>query len=359
MNALLVPDTEGERAEVLRQGPGQALRVLREAQGLHLADVAHALHLSPATLEQLERDDFASLPNSVFVQGYLRNYARFLGEPVAPYLQAFNQLRPDPKEECQDLRASRVPIKIEVRSNHLAVRLVSWGIAIALLALLAIWGKDFLRGYGELLDTGSLGLLDSEPAAERAPLTLQVPLEQPLSQPAPPPAADAPKTDVPTAEVPASDAASSDAPGEAASSATPSRPTQPAAPAGEGQTPARPATAQVTTEAQRGAETDSDAAAGPTSDQPVVQPGGYPGGYQVVLEVVGKSWVDVRDANGKLVVVGELAAGERRELTGKPPFTFVFGKASRVRMTVNGKPFDIEPHSRRDVARFTLDPTQG
>jgi cytoskeleton protein RodZ len=344
MNALMVPDAETERADALRQGPGQRLRALREAQALHLADVARALHLSPATLEQLERDDFASLPNSVFVQGYLRNYARFLGEPVEPYIQAFNQLRPDPQEERQDLRASRVPIKIEVRSNHVAVRLVSWGIAIALIALLGIWGKGFLHDYGALLEEDPLAVpAANPPMSEPMPLTLQIP----VGQPKPPPAAATPATNGATATETSGAAPTVPKPPAGTTTGTPG-PAQPTAAAGE------PAVAHA--EPPSGAETATPEQ-GDTTDPAAAADGQPP--YKVVLEMVGKSWVDVRDATGKLVVVGELNTGEKHELSGKPPFTFVFGKSSRVRMTVNGKPFDIERHSRRDVARFSLDPTQG
>jgi len=337
MNALMVADAETAPADEPRMGPGRRLRLLRETQHLDVAAAANALHLSPAMLERLEADDYPSLPNAVFIQGYLRNYARYLGESPEPFLQAFNERRQNLKEERQDLRTARMPIKMEVRSNHLAVRLVTWSISLALLALLTIWGKGYLHDSGMLPETGLLPALPGgESQALPQPLTIDLPAATPnLPLEPTPPSVAAPPTSSTVEPLPTAESAKPPA----------TKPPAQPVPTKSSEAPAALATGGHTAVAQTNA-------GAPAAE-------GGEAGYSVILEMVGKAWVDVRDANGKLVVVGELNPGEKRELTGKPPFSFVLGKASRVRITVNGKPFNIEQHAKRDVARFTFDPTAG
>jgi cytoskeleton protein RodZ len=54
--------------------------------------------------------------------------------------------------------------------------------------------------------------------------------------------------------------------------------------------------------------------------------------------------------------MGEMRAGDQRELTGQAPFRLKIGRASNTRVTVGGEPFDILGIARGDVARFSLDP---
>jgi cytoskeleton protein RodZ len=41
-------------------------------------------------------------------------------------------------------------------------------------------------------------------------------------------------------------------------------------------------------------------------------------------------------------------------LQGRPPFAIVIGNASSVTLTQNGRPVNLKPHIKVDVARFTL-----
>lgn len=71
--------TENGQASV-----GQVLREAREMQGLTLDEAAMRLRLMHRQVAAMETDDFASLGQSVFARGFVRNYARLLGlEPDA------------------------------------------------------------------------------------------------------------------------------------------------------------------------------------------------------------------------------------------------------------------------------------
>jgi cytoskeleton protein RodZ len=61
---------------------GVMLRTARNQRNLQIEQVAKELHLEPRIITAIENDDQASLPEPIFVQGYLRSYARLLGLPA-------------------------------------------------------------------------------------------------------------------------------------------------------------------------------------------------------------------------------------------------------------------------------------
>ena len=79
MNDINVGATEDmSRAAGGSEAPGKLLAEARQAQNLSVADVARQLKLSVHQVEALEAGAFERLPGSVFVRGFIRNYARFL-----------------------------------------------------------------------------------------------------------------------------------------------------------------------------------------------------------------------------------------------------------------------------------------
>ena len=71
--------------------PGHELREARERAGISRDSMAERLHLAPAQLDALERDDYAELPPPAFVRGYFRSYARELGLDHDEYIAAYNR----------------------------------------------------------------------------------------------------------------------------------------------------------------------------------------------------------------------------------------------------------------------------
>src|SRR3546814_9281793 len=55
-----------------------------------------------------------------------------------------------------------------------------------------------------------------------------------------------------------------------------------------------------------------------------------PASGRLQVNFTGKSWIRITDANGKTLLDGLVAAGERRGLDGAPPFDLFIGKASAV-----------------------------
>ena len=69
----------------------------------------------------------------------------------------------------------------------------------------------------------------------------------------------------------------------------------------------------------------------------------------------GASWVEIRDAKGKLLLSKLNSPGSEAEVVGKPPFNVIVGNAPEVQLFYNDHEFDLEPHTKVAVARFTVE----
>ena len=106
----------------------------------------------------------------------------------------------------------------------------------------------------------------------------------------------------------------------------------------------------VGTDTQR-AESPAQATAAPAPAA-----GRKPGGYKrLELEFGETSWVEIKQANGKILLSQLNSAGSRQSIEGVPPFEVVIGNAANVRLKYNDAPVDLRPYFKVDVARLTLE----
>jgi len=69
-----------------------------------------------------------------------------------------------------------------------------------------------------------------------------------------------------------------------------------------------------------------------------------------------RSWVEVRQADGAVLLSQNNAPGTVQTVDGVPPYTLVIGNASKVELEFRGKPVDLSAStSRDDVARLRLE----
>lgn len=78
-------------------------------------------------------------------------------------------------------------------------------------------------------------------------------------------------------------------------------------------------------------------------------------GSVVHLEFGDESWVEVKDASGRMLHRQLNPAGSSADIRGQPPFDVLIGNAAQTRMTYNGRPIDLKPFIAVTVARFTLE----
>jgi len=97
------------------------------------------------------------------------------------------------------------------------------------------------------------------------------------------------------------------------------------------------------------------------SQVPEVQPappaiaGKVSGTNRIQLDFAEVSWVEIKQANGKVLLSQLNPAGTRQSIEGVPPFELVIGNAGSVRLKYNDAPVDLRPYFKVDVARLALD----
>jgi cytoskeleton protein RodZ len=75
----------------------------------------------------------------------------------------------------------------------------------------------------------------------------------------------------------------------------------------------------------------------------------------LVFEFTDRSWLEVKDGSGQILLTGEFPAGGKQTATGKPPYQVWVGKASAVTVTYGDRLVDLQPYTREEVARLTLE----
>ena len=71
------------------EGVGHSLKVVRERRSLALTDVSARLRIRRPYLEAIEEGRFGELPGAVYVSGFLRQYAEFLGLDPEQVLKSY------------------------------------------------------------------------------------------------------------------------------------------------------------------------------------------------------------------------------------------------------------------------------
>jgi cytoskeleton protein RodZ len=356
MSAVMSDQPTSNVAEFFTPGPGERLRAARLSMGYDLAKIASELHLTTPVVEALEADDFSDIGARVFVRGYLRNYARIVGMPVDSILRQFDEKWPDDGVSQTMVRQSpRLPS--DGGPGRGLAGAMSWLLLIGLVVLFLMWWRGYLNelvpetmrvvepegsaqfdsaGDDFLLQPGSVSNeLDALPADGSLLLPVppsDLPLDDAIDLRSTGSADDRIETGN-SLSLPALSAASDE--------------NAPVAGVGDGS--AQPVTSQAGTPV-----TATAADAAQSSDESnAAEAGGPP---EVVLSFTGPCWVDVRDSEREFKLFGEMPQGARRVLGGTPPYKMVIGNARAVEITVDGKPFDLTPYAKGNVARFTLTP---
>jgi cytoskeleton protein RodZ len=72
------------------------------------------------------------------------------------------------------------------------------------------------------------------------------------------------------------------------------------------------------------------------------------------LRTTEASWVEIRDAKGQVLASRTVVPGEPLGVDADPPFRVTIGNAAVTQMTFRGKPFDLKPSTRDNVARVEM-----
>jgi cytoskeleton protein RodZ len=270
--------------------PGSVLRAEREALGVSVREVAETLNLSMTVIEAIESDDLDRLPGAVFARGYVRAYARLLELEPGPLMDQYPHTA-GPMPETPAV--TEPPIWEWIRRRPVLVL----GVAGGLLVLLLVTLISLLLANGD--GTPATGQ-DTDFNEAFDPSAAEV---------------DSPTDWIESSQ--ASDATREVAPGgSAAVSAVP----------GADPYPAEGAVRRIT------AGGDDQLSFGFSDD----------------------CWVEIKSGTGASLYSDLNRAGAVLELVGQGPFRILLGYAPGVRLTFNGEPVPLAPHTRNNVATLVL-----
>jgi len=285
--------TESVTAAALT-GVGQELAAAREARGLALADVAQQLKFAPRQLEALEQEQFGALPGATFAKGMVRSYARLLKLDPEPLLQRVAGHFEVPDSGRLAARYHQpVPFSDSARKSTFVYLGLSAGVLVLVGAVAYEWHQE--RSAKRQI---------AFVAAAKAPL-------------------EPPRTAAPS---------------------TPPAPPKTASP------PSAPRTAAQTAKATAKVAEVTPAAEERAAPLPPIAAGVH----RIVVRCDEECWIEVKDGLERHLVSSLNPAGTERVVRGQPPFEIVIGNAQHVRVTYNDRPIDLQPHTRVEVARFTL-----
>lgn len=332
---------------------GKLLRDAREASGMHLDTLAANLKVPPAKLDALENDRFDLLPDAVFVRALASSVCRTLKIDPQPVLQRLPQT--GQPRLVQDHERINAPFRSPNDGpapgllDQLGRPVVLTVAALLLGALVLVFLPMVQRGIETVAEANrtsdpvmpppgavtaeSGAAAPSEPApvpANAASTALPAAMPASASGPAPTAAAITPAPDpnaVPTTT----------GPGQAAT-ANPQLRASTTASVAPGAAPAQQAAS-----AQPAASAAQAAASGPIGARGVVQ-----------FRTRGPSWVQVTDANGTTVLRKLMEPGESAGASGALPLSVTVGDVGNTEVQVRGKPYNLAPVSRDNVARFEV-----
>lgn len=318
---------------------GAWLARTRASHGVESRDMARQIGLNPTIILALEADDFTRLGPPVFVRGYLSRYARWLDLPEATVLERYRQQ--------SDTSQEPPPLKV----THLSQRQTRIRDLRGFVYLLVVIGLGWTAiRHLDALDPGRLLTWwpRSDPTSAQSPASkpmavttqtqypFQAKPEEAIRDPSPP--ATAPITAPATSEPP------------------PSPNPQPASASSVAFAPPTPAVsesapvagvASITPPAPTGAA-QQEAGDGSAPDAP--------SGARLMLQFSEDCWVQVKDAQGKVLVNGLMKANTSHDLSGSAPFTVTLGNAPAARIALDDRPVDASLYvpRRGTVSRFTL-----
>lgn len=273
---------------------GALLRRAREATGLHVVSLAASLKVPVRKLEALEADRWDELPDAVFARALALSVCRTLKVDPQPILDRLPQgLAPRLVPEREAINAPfRAPGDARAPNwvDHLTRPVFLAVFALLLGALVLILLPNLRR------EEALAGGVDPVPAA---------------------------------AEPAAMEVAGAAAPQSGALAVAAA--TQPAPAASAASAVLAPAPAQAASQATAPVASDL-----------------------LVFRTQGPSWIEVIDAKGAVALRRLMAAGESAAATGILPLAVTVGSANATSVQLRGKPYDLGPVSRDNVARFEI-----
>lgn len=304
----------------------------RESLGISAGALQRDLKLTSAVFSAIEAGELDQLGQPVFARGYIRNYCNRVGLDPEPFVDQYNTAigdRPVKRRSAIKSAGSATAgtvMKLNPRrASSLLTLLFRLVIIAAILAGLAFGATK--------INWPSLGMSDLFGSAE--------PEDQQSSQLLPPLGGESEGLTIPIKTLTQDSDLSTEA--------EPPKAIELPKPAETPDLESKTANVPVKTEQPK--PTDPSEPNEPLTASPVISSGSD--GLTIKFSDV--SWLNVKDSTGEALFNGLSKKGQDLTITGKAPFSIVIGRANAVSsVTFDGSTVDLEPHTRKNVARLTL-----
>ena len=379
-------------------GPGQVFIDGREALGITQEQAADSLNLSVRAIKAIESDDANSLPDIVYVNGYIRSYAKLLGIASQPLIDAWRAQHAMPADEAAQLNTSPDGSKVDA-VNVRPMKMGRWALIALGLSAVFVYFVAFTdeaatpqspqeiasvssagepSGLGPQADVGED--LDEQTRADGAG-TVSVELDSAVAETA----ADEPSvTDTEVDGVLEVGAASEDAPsiGSVAQQAVvEDRTKELTQESTQEKTDVSPQDLVSETVAEEGnledaaneivaiqagsqapdeevAQIDADVSQA-EPEREVAKAFALPrltefGDNTIDLTFSEDCWFEIRTIDGELLYADLGRTGQSRRYIGAAPFRIKLGFSPGAALAYNGEPIDLAPYTRQEVARVLL-----
>lgn len=276
----------------LLQSVGVQLRRAREARGMTVEGVGAAIKLAARQVEAIEADAYAELMNPTYARGFIRNYAALIGLDPKALLAQLDQQQVRATPQLVEQADVGVAMPVQSSRRKWLLPLLALSVPVVVAVGLYLWSEFWTAQPVEPVEVEQAAVMPpSETVAE------------PETEPA----------------TPSADAQAADA---------------------------------VTTEATLAAALPE------ASPPPAAETAGAPpvaGQRQLAFSFTADSWIEIRDAQDRIVLSELNRAGSSRSVGVVFPVSLVIGNAKSVRLSVDGSPHDLAPATKVDVARLRLE----
>ncbi len=296
-------NTESQN-ELIPTGPGDVLRHKRLQLGASLEQAATESRIRLEYLEAIESGETTHIPQ-VYLNGYIRSYARYLGLPAGAIDKHLPHARGS-EPRVQSVFSSALPRSRDDRWFKATSYVLASVVVIALVWQFTAEAVRFSQGDSVVLSSGPDSGFEDQPGNAT---------DGGMNKSTKPNPA---KSHLQASIVPLEDV--------------------------------NRGRSEIS---RSGAEGAWSAISQVTSAESTAQP--LQAGEQTFrINASADSWVEIIDGTGKKIEMDLLRAGNGRNYVALAPVKLLLGRASSIELTHNGEAIDLAPYTRGNVARITL-----
>lgn len=267
---------------------GAILSQARKQKGLSVGEVAERLKLPARQIEAMESGSYKGLPEAVFIKGFLSSYARLLELDESEFKQYLQQIFPSGQRystsDSSKVLSSELDFQDKPQRRHFPRWLIALLVLIIIGAVVYAWQSKSTSENAKQAATAS-----QEVSAQTASIS------------------DIAASNIRVVPMPASEQVSSTASPTVISASQPQE-------------------ANTKTNASEPVAADSEA---------------------LLIKLENKSWLQVSDKNGKVLISQVVDAGSTQQFSGSAPYKVIIGYTPGASIKFAGKDVMIPQNKKR------------